>query len=217
VTNVAVLPIRLGQKAAEQLSDAFFDLYTYIARCFVVDPQITLNAMRLTSVPVSSEVDFPRVALDISDYLVRSIASLAIIDLTNSTRPVLAPYSVVCGIVECCATVSKTLGQEVRLVFLLPSELWEEDPPMEIIRPLINRGAAWILTDRGRLIGKPPVLGITLEADHYVAADLPPNSHPAAVRVSGFCTPLGAGRATGDRRSWSGLRSRALVAVSVAA
>jgi hypothetical protein len=36
------------------------------------------------------------------------------------------------------------------------------------------------------------------------AGDLPPNFHPAAVRVSGFCTPSGAGGATGDRRSWSG-------------
>jgi RNA-directed DNA polymerase len=49
------------------------------------------------------------------------------------------------------------------------------------------------------------------------ASDLPPNFHPAAVRVSGFCTPSGAGGATGDRRSWSGLRSRSPVAVNVAA
>jgi len=47
--------------------------------------------------------------------------------------------------------------------------------------------------------------------------DLPPNFHPAAVRVWGFCTPSGAGGATGDRRSWSGLRSRSPVAVNVAA
>jgi DNA invertase Pin-like site-specific DNA recombinase len=47
--------------------------------------------------------------------------------------------------------------------------------------------------------------------------DLPPNFHPAAIRVSGFCTPSGAGGATGDRRSWSGLRSRSPVAVNVAA
>ena len=53
--------------------------------------------------------------------------------------------------------------------------------------------------------------------ESFNGRDLPPNSHPAAVRVSGFCTPLGVGGATGDRRSWSGLRSRALVAVSVAA
>jgi uncharacterized membrane protein YphA (DoxX/SURF4 family) len=49
------------------------------------------------------------------------------------------------------------------------------------------------------------------------ATDLPPNIHPTAVRVSGFCTPSGAGGATGDRRSWSGLRSRSSVAVNVAA
>ncbi|MVT55735.1 hypothetical protein GPL17_35625, partial [Bradyrhizobium yuanmingense] len=42
--------------------------------------------------------------------------------------------------------------------------------------------------------------------------DLPLDFHPAAVRVSGFCTPSGAGGATDDRRSWSGLRSRSSVA-----
>jgi hypothetical protein len=47
--------------------------------------------------------------------------------------------------------------------------------------------------------------------------DLPPNFHPAAVRVSGVCTPAGAVGATGDRRSWSGLRSRSSVAVNAAA
>lgn len=49
------------------------------------------------------------------------------------------------------------------------------------------------------------------------ANDLPLNFHPVAIRVSGFCTPIGAGGATGDRRSWSGLRSRSPVAVNVAA
>jgi hypothetical protein len=54
-------------------------------------------------------------------------------------------------------------------------------------------------------------------AINLAAADLPLNFHPAAIRVSGFCTPSGAGGATGDRRSWSGLRSRSPVAVNVAA
>jgi hypothetical protein len=44
-------------------------------------------------------------------------------------------------------------------------------------------------------------------------ADLPLSFHPAAARVSEFCTPSGAGGATDDRRSWSGLRSRSSVAV----
>jgi ribonuclease BN (tRNA processing enzyme) len=50
-----------------------------------------------------------------------------------------------------------------------------------------------------------------------VTTDLPPNFHPVAVRVSGVCTPAGAVGATGDRRSWSGLRSRSSVAVNAAA
>ena len=47
--------------------------------------------------------------------------------------------------------------------------------------------------------------------------DLPLYFHPAAVRVSGFCTPSGADGATDERRSWSGLRSRSSVAVRWAA
>ena len=48
-------------------------------------------------------------------------------------------------------------------------------------------------------------------------SDLPLNFHPAAIRVSADFTPSSAGGATGDRRSWSGLRSRSPVAVNVAA
>src|ERR1700730_5742050 len=47
--------------------------------------------------------------------------------------------------------------------------------------------------------------------------DLPLNFHPAAIRVSAGVTRAGAGRATCDRRSWSGLRSRSHVAVRLAA
>ncbi len=47
--------------------------------------------------------------------------------------------------------------------------------------------------------------------------DLPPNSHPVAIRACPVDTPSGADGATGDRRSWSGLRSRSPVAVRRAA
>jgi hypothetical protein len=47
--------------------------------------------------------------------------------------------------------------------------------------------------------------------------DPPPNFHPAAIRVSAGDTPDGADVATGDLRSWSGLRSRSRVAVRLAA
>ncbi|WP_156330227.1 LysR family transcriptional regulator, partial [Bosea vaviloviae] len=43
-------------------------------------------------------------------------------------------------------------------------------------------------------------------------ADLPLVCHPAAIRASAGFTPCGVGLATGDRRSWSGLRSRSSVA-----
>ena len=48
-------------------------------------------------------------------------------------------------------------------------------------------------------------------------SDLPLNIHPAAIRASAGFTPLGAGGATCDRRSWSGLRSRSHVAGRLAA
>ena len=44
--------------------------------------------------------------------------------------------------------------------------------------------------------------------------DLPLNFHPAAIRASAGFTPWGAGGATCDRRSWSGLRSRSHVAAA---
>jgi hypothetical protein len=50
-----------------------------------------------------------------------------------------------------------------------------------------------------------------------VSSDLPLNFHPVAIRVSAGDTPEGADVATGDRRSWSGLRSRSPVAVRLSA
>jgi hypothetical protein len=52
------------------------------------------------------------------------------------------------------------------------------------------------------------VLALAVTADY----DLPLNFHPAAIRASAGFTPLGAGGATCDRRSWSGLRRRSRVA-----
>ena len=40
-----------------------------------------------------------------------------------------------------------------------------------------------------------------------VEADLPLVCHPVAIRASACFAPSGAGVATGDLRSWSGLRS----------
>jgi transposase-like protein len=55
------------------------------------------------------------------------------------------------------------------------------------------------------------------DATHWSSRDLPLNFHPLAIRVSAGFTPSGAGVATCDRRSWSGLRSRSHVAVRLAA
>jgi hypothetical protein len=69
------------------------------------------------------------------------------------------------------------------------------------------------------LLGNPAIklCGSPAGAQQVAPSDLPLNFHPAAVRVSAFCTPSGAGGATDDRRSWSGLRSRSSVAVRWAA
>jgi SNF2 family DNA or RNA helicase len=53
--------------------------------------------------------------------------------------------------------------------------------------------------------------------EQRIGRDLLLNFHPTAVRVSGGFTPLDAGGATCDRRSWSGLRSRSHVAWRLAA
>jgi len=57
---------------------------------------------------------------------------------------------------------------------------------------------------------------VTIEAI-WINCDLPLNFHPVGIRVSAVNTPEGADVATGDRRSWSGLRSRSPVAVRLAA
>jgi hypothetical protein len=51
----------------------------------------------------------------------------------------------------------------------------------------------------------------------FMTDDLPLKFHPVAIRVSADVTPFGAGGATCDRRSWSGLRSRSHVAARLAA
>ena len=86
---------------------------------------------------------------------------------------------------------------------------------------------------RLRVLGKPepsphvydecsdvPKSGRTLKFPNFLSSrrtDLPPNFHPAAIGASAGFTPLGAGGATCDRRSWSGLRSRSHIAGRLAA
>ena len=55
-----------------------------------------------------------------------------------------------------------------------------------------------------------------LSRDHK-DTDLPLNFHPKAIRASAGFKPCGAGGATCDRRSWSGLRRRSRVAERLAA
>jgi hypothetical protein len=56
-----------------------------------------------------------------------------------------------------------------------------------------------------------------LDTTEWSKLDLPLNFHPAAIRASAGFTPCGAGGATCDRRSWSGLRSRSRVVERLAA
>ena len=57
----------------------------------------------------------------------------------------------------------------------------------------------------------------SLDLSGDLTNDLPLSFHPAAIRASAVCTPSGAGGATGDRRSWSGLRRRSSVVGKLAA
>jgi hypothetical protein len=168
VPNVALLSLRLGQKTAEPLSSEFDILYARVASWFVNSPTIIPNGQRHATIPVATETDFANAAPVITSYLIDANAELAIVDLANSARPVLAPYSVVSGIIRSREQASASIGHDVRLVFLLPAELWDEDPPMELIRPLIDGRKAWILTDSGSLIGQHPLVGEIPTSVEYV-------------------------------------------------
>jgi len=75
--------------------------------------------------------------------------------------------------------------------------------------------AMWTPTARNQHNRKTPRYQSDLTGDEWraIKPDLTLMFHPAAVRASAVDTPCGAVRATGERRSWSGLRSRAPVAV----
>jgi hypothetical protein len=51
-------------------------------------------------------------------------------------------------------------------------------------------------------------LALQVTPNFWIVCDLPPKFHPVAFRVLLGFTPSGAGGATGDWRSWSGLRAR---------
>ena len=77
-------------------------------------------------------------------------------------------------------------------------------------------------TDKGETVAARYLIAAvgTLSATNlpsFKGFDLPPNFHPAAIRASAGFTPWGAGGATCDRRSWSGLRRRSRVAERLAA
>jgi transposase len=111
----------------------------------------------------------------------------------------------------------RVLFVQAAWVVLIKPKVWERHglkPWIEAARKRLHHNVlaialanklvriAWSVLARGRA---------------FEASDLPLHFHPVAVRVSGFCTPSGAGGATDDRRSWSGLRSRSSVAVRWAA
>jgi hypothetical protein len=92
-----------------------------------------------------------------------------------------------------------------------------EEPP-EPSQNTFNVPAKFIVLARVTILHRDAErLAVLYRLLWRLRSDLPPNFHPAAIRASVFCTPCGGGGATGDRRSWSGLRSRAPVAVNVAA
>ncbi len=66
-------------------------------------------------------------------------------------------------------------------------------------------------------VSQDEIIALFQQLRRFGAIDLPLNFHPTAIRVPFVVTPEGADGATGDRRSWSGLRSRSSVAVRLAA
>ena len=98
--------------------------------------------------------------------------------------------------------------------------LWRAvDAEGEVLDVLIqskrNRHAALKLMRK--LLRKYALVPERLVTDDLRSYDLPLNFHPKAIRASAGFKPWGAGGATCDRRSWSGLRRRSRVAERLAA
>src|SRR5713101_5056763 len=113
----------------------------------------------------------------------------------------------------------QTFSAMDRLIFaglyrLAPMAVLKPDTVIKWHRAGFRSYWRWSSRRRG---GRPTLPTEIRKHIREMSIDLPLNFHPAAVRVSGFCTPSGAGGATDDRRSWSGLRSRSSVAVRWAA
>jgi hypothetical protein len=104
------------------------------------------------------------------------------------------------------AHVLRQVQNDIARVLVPNSEGWDAC--------LIRRGEPHPTEDVGLLkIDLPrPITSPVL-----FAADLPLHFHPKAIRASASFKPWGAGGATCDRRSWSGLRRRSHVAERLAA
>ena len=201
MTAVAVIPIRQGQRAVEPLSSDFEKLYKLVLSSFVRDAELIPMGSRLTTVPLSGERDLQRTGQKITRYLESIKPEIALVDLANSSRRLLAPYSVFSGIVACIRIASENIGQTIRLVFLLPSPLWENDPPMEIIRPLIESGDAWIITDDGTLTGAEDALVAPVDRIGYVQALTSARSSPLWLLRQKLIRRIGHfGRSDGHRK-----------------
>lgn len=150
-----VLPIRLGQKAAEPVNEDFRSLYASVAGAFSREGDASVESS-ITTIPISRESDLTDLAPSIRARIAQAGPNVIIIDLANSARQVLPPYSIVNGIVQICQAGSEPTPLQYQLIFLVVSRLWSEDPPMAILGPLIETGRASIITDGGEVTGNRP-------------------------------------------------------------
>jgi hypothetical protein len=166
MARFVALPMRVGQKTTEPVTKEFRSLYSLVASWFI-GSRAECASSNLT-IPLSNEADLHDRASDIYERLAKSNADLVVIDLANSPRGLLPQYSVVHGLMEICERALQIYAGVCKVVLLFPDELWNEDPVMVALRPLVGSGHAWIVTDRGGLTGASPPNGI--EPAAYEAA-----------------------------------------------
>lgn len=160
-----VLPIRLGKKTAERVSERFRNLYRLVADAFL-EGQAGAPLATLTTIPLFVEGDMAAAVPAVRQLVAAARPALVIVDLANSARTLLPPYSVVSGITQVCQEVAA--GNPAPLmVYLVASMLWERDPPYEVVKPMIDAERAAFVADNGEVRGSRPA---GFDAAKYVRA-----------------------------------------------
>lgn len=150
MARCVALPIRIGHKAAEPISKEFQALYLAVAGWFIDGP-VELFPDGLNTIPVPIEGGAAIASAAVRRVLAEAKPELAIVDLANSMRRILPPYSIVSSVMGAFPKLEK--DGPTRVVFLVNSQFWDADPAFEPIRPLLEVGVASVLSDDGTLRG----------------------------------------------------------------